>query len=42
MVTDFDPSAVDEQDEGAFIIKHPKTLGPTGWARTFSGPGRPS
>jgi hypothetical protein len=39
MVTDFDPSAV---DEGALIIKHPKTLEPTGWARTFSGPGRPS
>jgi hypothetical protein len=36
---DFDLSAVDAQDEGELVIKHPKTLEPTGWTWTFYGPG---
>jgi len=27
---DFDLSAVDAQDEGELVIRHPKTLAPTG------------
>jgi hypothetical protein len=38
-MTDFDLSAVDAQDEGELVIKHPKTLEPTGWTWTFYGPG---
>jgi hypothetical protein len=38
-MTDFDLSAVDAQDEGKLVIKHPKTLEPTGWTWTFYGPG---
>jgi hypothetical protein len=38
-MTDFDLSEVDAQDEGQLIIKHPKTLEPTGWTWTFYGPG---
>jgi hypothetical protein len=38
-MTDFDLSAVDAQDEGLLVIKHPKTLEPTGWTWTFYGPG---
>jgi hypothetical protein len=37
----FDLSAVDAQDEGELLIKHPKTLEPTGWTWTFYGPGHP-
>src|SRR5262245_17383937 len=40
-MTDFDLSAVDAQDEGELVIKHPKTLEPTGWIWTFYGPGHP-
>ena len=38
-MTDFDLSAVDAQDEGELVIRHPKTLAPTGWTWTFYGPG---
>jgi hypothetical protein len=38
-MTDFDLSAVDALDEGELVIKHPKTLEPTGWTWTFYGPG---
>jgi len=40
-MTDFDLSAVDAQDEGELVIRHPKTLQPTGWIWTFYGPGHP-
>jgi hypothetical protein len=40
-MTDFDLSAVDAQDEGALVIRHPKTQEPTGWIWTFYGPGHP-
>jgi hypothetical protein len=29
-MTDFDLSEVDARDEGALVIRHPKTLEPTG------------
>jgi hypothetical protein len=38
-MTDFDLSTMDAQDEGEFVIRHPKTLEPTGWTWTFFGPG---
>ena len=38
-MTDFDLSAVDAQDEGELVIRHPKTLAPVGWTWTFYGPG---
>jgi hypothetical protein len=38
-MTDFDLSTADAQDEGELVIKHPKTLEPTGWTWTFYGPG---
>jgi hypothetical protein len=38
-MTDFDLSAIDAQDEGELVIRHPKTLEPTGWTWTFYGPG---
>ena len=38
-MTDFDLSAVDAQDEGELVIRHPKTLALTGWIWTFYGPG---
>ena len=38
-MTDFDLSAVDAQDEGELIIRHPKTLAPVDWTWTFYGPG---
>ena len=38
-MTDFDLSLVDAQDESELVIKHPKTLEPTGWIWTFYGPG---
>jgi hypothetical protein len=38
-MTDFDLSEVDARDEGELVIKHPKTLEPTGWTWTFYGPG---
>jgi len=41
-MTDFDLSAVDARDEGDLVIKHPKTLEPTGWIWTFYGPGHPA
>jgi hypothetical protein len=41
-MTDFDLSAVDARDEGQLVIKHPKTLEPTGWTWTFYGPGHPA
>jgi hypothetical protein len=34
-MTDFDLSEVDARDEGELVIKHPKTLEPTGWTWTF-------
>ena len=40
-MTDFDLSAMDAQDEGELVIRHPKTLEPTGWTWTFHGPGHP-
>jgi hypothetical protein len=40
-VVEFDLSAVDALDEGVLVIKHPKTLEPTGWIWTFYGPGHP-
>ena len=40
-MTDFDLSAVDAQDEGKLVIRHPKTLAPTDWTWTFCGPGHP-
>ena len=41
-MTDFDLSAMDAQDEGELVIRHPKTLEPTGWTWTFYGPGHPA
>jgi len=41
-MSDFDLSAVDAQDEGDLVIKHPITLEPTGWIWTFYGPGHPA
>jgi len=38
-MTDFDLSAVDAQDEGELVIRHPKTLALVGWTWTFYGPG---
>jgi hypothetical protein len=38
-MTDFDLSAIDAQDEGELVIRHPKTFAPTGWVWTFYGPG---
>jgi hypothetical protein len=38
---DFDLSAMDTQDEGELVIRHPKTLESTGWSWTFYGPGHP-
>ena len=38
-MTDFDLSAVDAQDEGELVIRHPKTLAPVDWTWTFYGPG---
>ena len=38
-MTDFDLSEVDPKDEGELVIRHPKTLAPTGWTWTFYGPG---
>jgi hypothetical protein len=38
-MTDFDLSDVDAQDEGELVIRHPKSLEPTGWTWTFYGPG---
>jgi hypothetical protein len=35
----FDLSVVDAQDEGELVIRHPRTLEPTGWTWTFYGPG---
>jgi hypothetical protein len=35
----FDLSEVDVQDEGTLVIRHPKTLEPTGWIWIFYGPG---
>ena len=40
-MTDFDLSAVDAEDEGELVIRHPKTLALTGWIWTFYGPGHP-
>jgi hypothetical protein len=40
-MTDFDLSAMDTQDEGELVIRHPKTLEPTGWSWTVYGPGHP-
>jgi hypothetical protein len=36
---EFDLAAMDAQDEGELVIKHPKTLEPTGWVWTFYRPG---
>jgi hypothetical protein len=38
-MSEFDLSAMDAQDEGELVIRHPKTLEPTGWTWTFYGPG---
>jgi hypothetical protein len=38
-MSEFDLSAMDAQDEGDLVIRHPKTLEPTGWTWTFYGPG---
>ena len=38
-MTNFDLATMDAQDEGELVIKHPKTLEPTGWTWTFFGPG---
>jgi hypothetical protein len=35
----FDLSALDAQDDGTLVIRHPKTQQPTGWTWTFYGPG---
>jgi hypothetical protein len=35
----FDLATIDAQDEGDLVIRHPKTLEPTGWTWTFYGPG---
>lgn len=40
-MTDLDLSTLDAQDEGELVIRHPKTLEPTGWTWTFFGPGHP-
>ena len=37
----FDIAKMDAQDEGEFVIRHPKTLEPTDWTWTFYGPGHP-
>jgi hypothetical protein len=36
---EFDLSAMDARDEAELVIKHPKTLEPTGWTWTLYGPG---
>jgi hypothetical protein len=41
-MTNFDLSAVDALDEGELVIKHPRTLEPTGWTWRFYGPGHPA
>src|SRR5215471_14851061 len=38
-MTSFDLSTMDAQDEAELIIRHPKTLQPTGWTWTFYEPG---
>jgi hypothetical protein len=38
-MSEFDLSTVDARDEGDLVIRHPKTLEPTGWIWTFYGPG---
>ena len=38
-MSNFDLATMDAQDEAELVIKHPKTLEPTGWAWTFFGPG---
>ena len=38
-MTDIDLSDLDAGDEGELVIRHPKTLEPTGWTWTFYGPG---
>ena len=38
-MSNFDLATMDAQDEAELVIKHPKTLEPTGWAWTFYGPG---
>jgi hypothetical protein len=38
-MADFDLSEVDAVDEGSLVIRHPKTLEPTGWTWIFYGPG---
>jgi hypothetical protein len=40
-MTDIDLSDLDAGDEGELVIRHPKTLEPTGWIWTFYGPGHP-
>src|ERR1700750_749412 len=35
----FDIAKMDAQDEGEFVIRHPKTLEPTDWTGTSYGPG---
>ena len=35
----FDLATMDAQDEAELVIRHPKTLEPTGWIWTFYGPG---
>jgi hypothetical protein len=35
-MTSFDLSTMDAQDEAELVIRHPKTLEPTGWTWTFS------
>jgi hypothetical protein len=40
-MTDIDLSDLDAGDEGELLIRHPKTLEPTGWIWTFYGPGHP-
>jgi hypothetical protein len=41
-MTNFDLSAVDALDEGELVIKHPRTLEPTGWTGRFYGPSHPA
>lgn len=40
-VIEFDLSAVEAQDEGHLVIRHPVTLQATTWIWTFYGPGHP-
>lgn len=40
-MSDFNLADLDAQDEATLVIKHPKTLEPTGWTWTFYGPGHP-